>query len=241
MKKNFIYFWGNYVSKLIPGKMFYPEKTGKITNNLFTICDKDINIYVYSKKSNTICIDAGYKNNNYLRGEFDKIGINPGSITHLFLTHTDEDHAGAVDCDSDTNWLDNAKVYMGREEEKLIKGKIYRKFLFYTPVTILRRYNLIDDGFEINIGDINIKAILTPGHTPGHFSYLIDNKILITGDLLLLKKDKIIPFYYIWNKNNKELIKSIKKISVLKNIEILCTAHSGYSYNLSNLYKFNQK
>jgi len=236
MRKNTIYFWGNYISKLTPTKLFYPQETGEITKNLFTVRDQDTNIYIYTNGTHTICFDAGYKNNNYLYAEFKKIGIQPNTIRHLFLTHTDEDHAGAIDSDSNSNWLTNTKIYLGRKEDQLIKRKIFRKFIFYTPVTISREYYLIDDGFCTNIGNIHVKAISTPGHTSGHISYLIDHEILITGDLILLKDNKILPFYRFWNKDHKVLKQSIKKVFSLNDrIEIICTAHFGHTLTGSNL------
>lgn len=231
MNKNFIYFWGNYLSNIVPQNLFFPQPTGKITDNLFTICDRDTNIFIFSTGKDTICIDAGYINNNYLNDEFVKIGIKPDSIAHLFLTHTDEDHAGALDCDSNSDWLNQAQIYLGREEEKLITKKTFRKFLFRTPVTISRKYNLLDDGNEIKAGDIMVKAILTPGHTSGHMSYLINETILITGDLLILKNDRVMPFYHPWNQNHQQLTESIQKITHLDGIELLCTSHCRYTAN----------
>jgi len=39
----------------------------------------------------------------------------------------------------------------------------------------------------INIGKLKIKAIFTPGHSPDHFCFLVENKLL-TGDLLFVGK-----------------------------------------------------
>ena len=237
MRLNFINIWGNHVSKIIPGELFYPQPTGKINNNLFTICDVDINLFIYTDGKDNICIDAGYINNNYIKDEFKKIEIDPNSISHLFLTHTDMDHAGALDTDSKSDWLNNAEIYMGKGEEELIKKRQRRKFLFYTPIEISRKYNLLNDNDEIKVGNIIVKAISTPGHTPGHMSYLINDKILCSGDLLLLKNGNVKPFYVIWNKNHHVDKESIKKIAKLENIEILCTAHSKCSSDFKNAMK----
>ncbi len=232
MRLNFINIWGNYVSRIIPGELFYPQPTGKITKNLFTICDRgDTNIFIYTDGQNTICIDAGYINNNYLKNDFQEIGIDPLSISHIFLTHTDMDHAGAVDKNSNSDWLGNAKIYLGKEEERLIRKKQRRRFLFYTPIEISREYNLLNDDNMINVGNIKIKAIYTPGHTLGHMSYLVNDSILFTGDLLLLKNGRIRLFYYIWDMDHNLSKESIKKIAKLENIEVLCTAHSKCSFN----------
>jgi sulfur dioxygenase len=43
------------------------------------------------------------------------------------------------------------------------------------------------DGEVINLGEIEIKAIYTPGHTDCHNTYLVNNNILLTGDSLFIK------------------------------------------------------
>jgi glyoxylase-like metal-dependent hydrolase (beta-lactamase superfamily II) len=239
MRLNFINIWGNYISRLIPGKLFYPLPTGKVSKNIFTICDRgDSNFFIYTDGKDTICIDVGYINNSYVKRDFQEIGINPNSISHVFLTHTDMDHAGSLDSDSKSDWLNsNVTIYMSREEENLIKKKQRRRFLFYTPIDISREYNIVNDGDVINIGNIKVTVIHTPGHTMGHMSYLINDNILFTGDLLLLKNGKVEPFYYIWNKDHELDKESIKKIAQLRNIELLCTAHSKCSFDFRSAFE----
>lgn len=45
-------------------------------------------------------------------------------------------------------------------------------------------FNPITDGQDFSIGSIKIKAIHTPGHTLESSSYLINDKVLLTGDTL---------------------------------------------------------
>jgi sulfur dioxygenase len=45
----------------------------------------------------------------------------------------------------------------------------------------------IEDGEILEIGEIIIQAIATPGHTDSHIAYLINNQQLLTGDSLLIR------------------------------------------------------
>jgi glyoxylase-like metal-dependent hydrolase (beta-lactamase superfamily II) len=237
MRINFINIWGNYVSKCIPGELFYPQPTGKLMDNLYTVQDEEVNLFIVTDGENTICVDAGFRNNNYIKEEFDKIGIDLLSITHLFLTHTDMDHAGGVEESSNADWFKNATIYLGREEEKLITKKYYRRFFFYTPIRIKRKYELLDDGDEIVVGRIKVKTLLTPGHTQGHLSFLINSKTLCTGDLLLLKDGKVKPFYKVWNNDHNLDKESIKSIAKLEGVEAVCTAHSKSTFDFRKAFE----
>lgn len=44
----------------------------------------------------------------------------------------------------------------------------------------------LDDGGTLNIGNIQLKVIHTPGHTPDSICLLINNKKLLTGDTLFV-------------------------------------------------------
>ncbi|MBE9188799.1 MBL fold metallo-hydrolase [Gloeocapsopsis crepidinum LEGE 06123] len=45
----------------------------------------------------------------------------------------------------------------------------------------------IRDGETLQIGDVQIKAIATPGHTDSHIAYLVNNTHLLTGDALFIR------------------------------------------------------
>jgi hydroxyacylglutathione hydrolase len=44
----------------------------------------------------------------------------------------------------------------------------------------------VDDGDQLKVGNITIKILSTPGHTPDSICLLIDEKILLTGDTLFI-------------------------------------------------------
>ena len=54
--------------------LFYPQGTGPITDRLYAIRDRDTNLFLYSDGASTLCIDAGYINNGYLKSEFEQAG-----------------------------------------------------------------------------------------------------------------------------------------------------------------------
>lgn len=47
-------------------------------------------------------------------------------------------------------------------------------------------YTPINDGDEIKVGNITMKAIYSPGHTIGSTSFVVDDQYLLTGDILFI-------------------------------------------------------
>lgn len=45
----------------------------------------------------------------------------------------------------------------------------------------------MEDKEVLAVGEIEIQAIATPGHTDSHLAYLVNNKYLLTGDSLLIR------------------------------------------------------
>ncbi|MEW5936631.1 MAG: hydroxyacylglutathione hydrolase family protein [Candidatus Thermoplasmatota archaeon] len=45
---------------------------------------------------------------------------------------------------------------------------------------------LVSEGEEIQLGDVRLRFILTPGHTPGSLCILVNNDALLTGDTLFI-------------------------------------------------------
>ena len=47
-------------------------------------------------------------------------------------------------------------------------------------------YEPLRDGLSIRLGDVSLRALHTPGHTPESMSYLLDERWVLTGDTLFL-------------------------------------------------------
>lgn len=198
-----------------------PIETGKITDNLFVIKTATANFYIYKSGDAIISFDSGF-GKNLICSELSKLGIDPMSITHLFLTHSDFDHASGVAV------FKKAKIYLSSDEEQMITRKTARMHRYIFNSRIKRPYNLLKDNDIITVGSAKVKAISTPGHTPGSMSYLINDCILIVGDSFRLLDGKVCELMY-YNMDIEKHRESIKKLACLENVELACTAHRGYT------------
>ncbi|MBT6121244.1 MBL fold metallo-hydrolase [bacterium] len=45
---------------------------------------------------------------------------------------------------------------------------------------------LLEDNFVLKAGDLNIKTLFTPGHTPACVSFLVNDDVVFTGDVLFM-------------------------------------------------------
>ncbi len=207
-----------------------PNTSGKINKNIYTVKAGISNFYIVTNTIDYICIDAG-SNLKKAKQELHKLNINPEKIQILLLTHSDQDHTTAL------SLFKNAQIYLSIDEEEMVLNKKRRLFGFINN-KLPNNYYILNDGCEINIGDIKVRAIATPGHTSGSTSYLVNNHMLFTGDTLSLKNGKAALFTpSFFNMDEKTQEKSIKKLALLENIAFLCTAHHGYT----DKFKFAMK
>lgn len=93
--------------------------------------------------------------------------IGDSRVTAILLTHAHADHIGAVE---PIRAATGAPVSIHRAELPAL-GKIHHD-------------TLIDDGDTITWGEHTIRAVHTPGHTPGMISFIIDDQQAIVGDTL---------------------------------------------------------
>ncbi|MBN1533182.1 MAG: MBL fold metallo-hydrolase [Spirochaetes bacterium] len=209
-----------------PGRIyeafFYPAPVGMIQENLYAVKSRDVNLFIYRAGADAVCIDAGYGDDATAEG-LDMIGIEAGSISHLFLTHGDSDHTGGL------HHFPAARVFLGKDEKEMIDGTRPRIAGIYRSPRLREGYSLIDDGDIISVGSITVRAIATPGHTPGHMAYLVNDRILFTGDAIIVQNGGVAPFYRPFNMDHAAAVASARRLSGLEGITIMCTAHTGYT------------
>lgn len=97
----------------------------------------------------------------------------PSGLDMLILTHFHRDHLGGAEAVREAT---GAKVYAHPIEIPLMKERV--PSLKIDP---------IEEGTKLRFGEMELEALLTPGHSPGHLSFWwAEERILFGGDNVLL-------------------------------------------------------
>jgi hydroxyacylglutathione hydrolase len=107
----------------------------------------------------------------------------PPDIQKILLTHAHIDHAGALSLLQE-EW--NVPTYMPKKEWPLFKTLPMQGAMFGMP-HLNRPCGRIDheveNGDVVELGNLRLKFISTPGHTPGQGCYYDENDIIV-GDTM---------------------------------------------------------
>ena len=208
-------------SALVVGKMhLQPVESGKLLENLYAVKTGTVNFFIYKDGQQLLCIDTGFGRQIILR-ELSRLGLDPRSVTHLFLTHSDFDHAGGLDL------FANAQVYLSDAEQPLVSGRQARMLGLFYNARLRRPSHLLNDDDLILAGATRVRAIATPGHTPGSLSYLLNENLLFIGDAFKLTEGRVYPKRAYITMDMQQQENSIRKLAALENIRLACTAHNG--------------
>lgn len=217
-------FFGGYMWKAKSEvKKMTPLETAELAPGIFTLKDAFVNMYLIRDDSTYIAIDAGNSTQG-IAAEMAKLGIAASQVKAVFLTHTDGDHVGALALFS------QAKIYLSAQEEQMIDGTKAR-FLFFKNRIALADKGLVDDQQTLLIGNVRIKGLLTPGHTPGSMCYQVNDSCLFTGDALSLKGGYMDKFNTVFNMDTERAMQSMAGLKNLHDIAWVFTAHYGLSQN----------
>ena len=203
-------------------KKMMPVETRQVTEDVYSIKTKYVNMYLVKDGGHFIAIDAGTKK-GAVKDELKKLDIDPDRVRAVLLTHSDNDHAGGI------SLFDKAVIYLPEDEEQVINGETGR-FLWFGNKIDTENYKLLKDK-SFRIGDLKIRLIPTPGHTAGSTCYIVNDKYLFTGDAVALDNGTIARFPKIINKSSRKAGRSMKNITGLDGVQYIFTAHYGYTDN----------
>jgi N-acyl homoserine lactone hydrolase len=147
----------------------------------------------------------------YLNG----LGLTVKDIDLVFLGHLHFDHAGGL-CD-----LPGCEVHVHRDE--LAAARTGQDGgVFVDEIAAAEGWHLQCDEYDVVAG---VRALLTPGHTAGHMSLLIElphgRPVVLCGDAADLQEnldDEIAPGLC-WNDNEALALQSIRRLKSLVHSE----------------------
>jgi hydroxyacylglutathione hydrolase len=121
------------------------------------------NTYLVADKpgGQAVLVDSGGPSEPILQ-KIEELGVKP---THILCTHHHVDH------------ISNNDLFRSRFDARICGHKEERHLFGHLDVEL-------DDGQELVVGELSIKALHIPGHTVGQLAYLINGEAVFTGDTL---------------------------------------------------------
>ena len=163
-----------------------------------------VNAYLVHIGGRRVLVDAGTADCfgpglGQVTANLQAAGVSPAQVDDVLLTHAHPDHlCGVLGADgarafpNATLWLDDTELryWEGPEAEartppalRFVVGQARRALAPYQAAGRVRSFKPGDAGLPAGI-----QALASPGHTPGHTSYLIDGgdalKLLVWGDVV---------------------------------------------------------
>lgn len=151
-----------------------PAEPAKVVGPIHFVGTRGLGSFLIAGSAGHVLLYTGMPGSGeMIETSITKLGFRPADVKVVLTGHAHVDHAGGH---AYLKKATGAKIAMTREEVALFEsgGKLdfqygdYREFAF-DPATV---DTVLRDEDEIKLGDITLKALLTPGHTKGSTTYV---------------------------------------------------------------------
>ncbi len=158
--------------------------TGSIKIHMLTLGLVQTNCYVVGDVENgeAIVIDPA----DNAPAILDVIRREGWTLRHILATHAHFDHVLAV---GDLKAATGAPFSLHREDLPVLETvpQLMELFTGQTVSPVPAPDQFVVEGDTITVGAINLDVLFTPGHSPGHVSYVLaDAAVVFSGDCLFL-------------------------------------------------------
>ena len=147
----------------------------KIFGNLYFVGNRYVSSHVIDTGEGLILLDSNFPECTYLLTEgMRKLGLNPYDIKYILHSHGHYDHIGGTR--ALTEYF-GAQTIIGAPDVPYVNGSVnltwadelgFKFFEAFEPDIVL------NDGDIFEFGKTKIRAVGTPGHTPGTMSYFFN-------------------------------------------------------------------
>lgn len=150
-----------------------PLPAFRIWGNLFFVGNQDAASYLLSTPEGLVLFDTNYPSATpQLLQSIRSCGFAPEEIRWILHTHGHYDHMGATTL----LWqLSGARLFLGRADRDLLLARPELSLACEggsdMDLRFLKSVEPLEDGQSLLLGDTVVKAVATPGHTPGAMSY----------------------------------------------------------------------
>ena len=199
---------------------------------------RDLNSYVIRTPERNLLIDTGFNRPECLTGLREgiaELGLDMDR-TDVLLTHFHADHAGLasqivrpgcriymgeIDAEMLNELSQDESYWQQRREQYRLEGfpvDLIEHALFNNPAkhygpTAPAAYTTLREGDILTVGDVQLKCVHTPGHTPGHIClYNEADKFMVLGDHVLFDITPNIMSWPALRNSLKSYMESLYKI-----------------------------
>lgn len=168
-----------------------------------------------------------------------KLGLNPGDVDVVFISHLHFDHAGGL-CD-----VCGGEVHIQKDEMEAAKT-VFHQGYFGDEIYGNYPWKIKEGEYDLLPG---IRAISTPGHTAGHMSLWVEmphgSPIVLCGDAADLEeniKDEIAPGFCWCDQENVALesILKLKRLALMEKAELWPNHDMKFWNSLHKYPKFHE-
>ena len=212
---------------------------------------RNLNSYVIKGGDRTLLIDTGFRTDacrTALQEVLDELGVRKEE-TDVLLTHLHADHSGLSDVfvgpersvyvsAIDRVHLENeaARTEFRAMQDKRCMEEGFpleemQALLWKNPARVsasptgCKGYASLEEGDVLEVGDYRLKAVLTPGHTPGHMCFWMEEQgAMVLGDHVLFDISPNITFWCTMSDALGTYLDSLRKIAAY-HVEIPLPGH----------------
>ena len=148
---------------------------------MFTVGPVQENCFLFSREDSdrALIVDPGEEADKLL-GAIDALGV---TLEAILLTHTHFDHVGAV---APVARATGAPVYCPKLEVPVLQDIMaFVPWAGFGPYESWDPEETVEGGETLSLAGFEIEVVFTPGHSPGHVTYVIpDEQAMFSGDVL---------------------------------------------------------
>ena len=145
----------------------------RILGNTWFVGTGPASTHIIDSGDGLIMLDSGYQESLYLViASMYRCGLDPKDLRYIIHSHGHIDHAAATRALVEST---GAETFIGAGDLRMVNGE--RPDLSWAPEYEMAfpapfaPDHLIHDGDRIELGDVAIDCVETPGHTPGVISF----------------------------------------------------------------------
>ena len=144
----------------------------RIADNVHSVGTKGLSAFLITGDKGHVLLDGGLPQSAPLiTANIRKLGFRVEDVRYLLINHAHFDHAGGL---AELKRMSGAKLLASRADAGDLEAGRARHRPEQPAMPPVKVDRLIGDGEQIRLGRIRLTARLTPGHTPGATSWLME-------------------------------------------------------------------